>query len=141
MALRSHTVLRWTDSWRPFCPGRAAALAVFACAVSLAATGSANARGPCWERVVSDWSADNRISGTYTAVCYREALAKLPEDLRTYSSAADDIRRGLQKQLARAPVAATVAANPADGGGDNRGLLVLGLVLAGVLAIAVVAIR
>lgn len=113
---------------------------VFACAVSLVAAGSADARGPCWERVVSDWSADNRISGTYTAVCYREALAKLPEDLRTYSSAPDDIRRGLQKQLARSPVAAPAVAQPA-GGSNDRYLVVFGLVLVAVLAVAVVAIR
>jgi hypothetical protein len=115
-------------------------LAVFACAVSLVAAGSVHARGPCWERVVSDWSADTRITGSYTAVCYREALAKLPEDLRTYSSAPDDIRRGLQRQLARTPV---VAPAPHSAGGSNHhgSWLVFGLVLGAVLAVGVVVIR
>jgi hypothetical protein len=116
-------------------------LAVFACAASLVVAGTAHARTACWERVVSDWSADNRISGTYGIGCYREALAKLPEDLRTYSSAPDDIRRGLQKQVARAAVAAQPSARSGRGSNRGRTLVVVALVLGAAVAIAAVVIR
>jgi hypothetical protein len=49
---------------------------------------------------VRDWS-DGRIDGAYPVSCYRTALAKLPEDLRVYSNAPDDITAALQQKLAR----------------------------------------
>ncbi len=53
-----------------------------------------SAAAPCWQQVVSDWE-DGGIGSTYPVHCYREALARLPEDIRIYSSAEDDIRRAL----------------------------------------------
>ena len=55
---------------------------------------------PCWQRLVRDWS-DGRIDGAYSVGCYRAALRKLPEDLRVYSSAPDDIQAALQRKLSR----------------------------------------
>jgi hypothetical protein len=121
------------------------AVICFACAAGLFAAGTAHARSSCWEQVISDWSAHNRIKGNYSAGCYRQALSRLPEDLRTYSSAPDDIRQALQSQLTKSPVLAaprtTKSAVNADGGNNNRQLLLFGAILVAVLAIAVVAIR
>ena len=48
----------------------------------------------CGKDVVADWS-DGRIDRTYPAPCYLAALAALPEDVRAYSTAKDDISRAL----------------------------------------------
>lgn len=52
----------------------------------------------CGERVVADWS-DGRIDGSYPLHCYQKAVDGLPEDVRAYSSAADDISRALQEEV------------------------------------------
>jgi hypothetical protein len=52
---------------------------------------SAQARPPCWVHVVDDWSA-GALGSTYPVACYLAAIAHLPEDVRVYSSAEDDIR-------------------------------------------------
>jgi hypothetical protein len=51
--------------------------------------------------VQDDW-VDGTIDGVYPVECYREAIAKLPADLRMYSSAEEDITRALQAHVARA---------------------------------------
>jgi hypothetical protein len=65
-----------------------------------AATATAGTSAPCWQRLVRDWS-DGRVDGAYPVGCYRAALRNLPQDLRIYSSAPDDIRAALQKKLSR----------------------------------------
>lgn len=67
-------------------------------AAALAAPRSAPAQAPCWERLVDDWS-DGAITGAYPIRCYREALDRLPEDVRLYSSANDDIGRALASRI------------------------------------------
>jgi hypothetical protein len=62
--------------------------------------GRAAAATPCWKRVLNDWS-NGRAIGTYPLHCYRDALRNLPEDLRDYSSASDDIEAALQVQIAK----------------------------------------
>jgi len=37
---------------------------------------------PCWKTVVKDWLNDTRIDGVYARRCYREALRRLPSDVR-----------------------------------------------------------
>ena len=69
-----------------------AILAALIC--ELTSTSSARGATPCWQTVVTDWS-DGRIEGTYPISCYRHALRALPEDIRLYSSAVDDIKRAL----------------------------------------------
>ena len=69
----------------------AAALAVSALLLPAAASA---AGGVCWQRVISDWT-DGQLDATYAPSCYRTAIKHLPEDLRTYSSAPDDINRAL----------------------------------------------
>ena len=83
----------------------------------------AAAATPCWERVIADWSDNGRVDRTYRLVCYREAVKRLPEDLRAYSSAGDEIDRALAERrverpaslAAAAPVEAAGAGSPAAG--------------------------
>jgi hypothetical protein len=57
---------------------------------------SARAAGAsCENAVVTDWSRDGRVDGTYPLACYRRALARLPSDMRDYSDAPDEIERAL----------------------------------------------
>jgi hypothetical protein len=53
---------------------------------------------PCWKQVLNDWS-NGRAIGHYPLHCYRDAIRNLPEDLRDYSSAADDILAALQAEI------------------------------------------
>jgi hypothetical protein len=79
-------------------PGKLAlSLAVLAAALvgSLARPVAAEAAGPCWKTLLTDWY-DGRIDNTYPLHCYDDALHHLPPDVQTYSSARDDIMRALQ---------------------------------------------
>jgi hypothetical protein len=79
---------------------------------------AAGAGEPCWKRVVADWAADEAVDRSYPTSCYREAILKLPEDLRAYSSAPEDIQRALQMSLARRPA---VVRRPASASGTGVG--------------------
>jgi hypothetical protein len=67
----------------------------------------------CADRLIADWADNAQIDGTYPIPCYRAAIQALPEDLRSYSSAADDIRRAQQEALAER--------SQGGGGGDGSG--------------------
>jgi hypothetical protein len=75
-------------------------LAFAAGVLLLALPGTAAAKTPCWKQVLNDWS-NARTIGVYPLHCYRDAIKNLPEDLRDYSSAADDIQAALQAQLGK----------------------------------------
>jgi len=60
----------------------------------------AQAATPCWKLLLNDWY-DGRIDQTYAVHCYKDALKHLPSDVRTYSSAHDDILRALQSAIAK----------------------------------------
>jgi hypothetical protein len=75
-------------------------LAFAAGVLLLALPGTAAAKTPCWKQVLNDWS-NARTIGVYPLHCYRDAIRNLPEDLRDYSSAADDIQAALQAQIAK----------------------------------------
>jgi hypothetical protein len=62
--------------------------------------GRASAGTPCWKKVLNDWS-NGRPIGHYQIHCYRDAIRNLPEDLRDYSSAADDIQAAMQAEIAK----------------------------------------
>ena len=66
----------------------------------LALPGTAAAKTPCWKQVLNDWS-NGRAIGVYPLHCYRDAIRNLPEDLRDYSGAADDIQAALQAQIGK----------------------------------------
>lgn len=59
---------------------------------------AAAAATPCWKTLLNDWY-DGRIDHTYPLSCYHQAIAHLPTDVQTYSSAKDDIARALQAAL------------------------------------------
>lgn len=52
----------------------------------------------CGAAVMRDW-ADGGIDGRYAPHCYAEALDALPEDVRAYSTAADDIAQALRARV------------------------------------------
>lgn len=69
-------------------------LVVLIAAAAVAAPSPASAAKPCWVKLVNDWY-DGRIDGTYPAKCYRDAIKNIPDDLKGYSDAEEDIRRAL----------------------------------------------
>jgi hypothetical protein len=77
------------------------AAAALAAVASLVAAPRASA-ATCGERVIADWR-DGHITGTYSAACLRAALRHLPEDLRIYGSAEEDITRVLTRAVEAAP--------------------------------------
>ena len=85
-----------------------AALIALAAILAIAVSPAAAAK-PCWQRLIDDYS-DGRIDRTYPVACYSEALAHLPEDVRIYSSAEDDINRALVTSAARKQTPARAAA-------------------------------
>jgi hypothetical protein len=114
------------------------AMAAIAGLMALACTGTAGAAQSCASRLLADWK-DGRIDKTYAVTCYRKALAKLPEDVRVYSSAQTDITRALQARLSTGTVRAS---GNDDGGSGVSPLLVVAitgviLVTAGSVAAAV----
>src|SRR5919202_5527150 len=75
----------------------AAGLALLALVVA-AATIPANAaagRTPCWKKVLNDWYDNSRLDRKYPAHCYREALKRLPEDVRDYTTLGDQLEAAL----------------------------------------------
>ena len=61
----------------------------------------AGAGEPCWQTVINDWADNSRVDGRYAIHCYRDALRNLPEDMRAYSSAPDDIERAMRAEMLR----------------------------------------
>jgi hypothetical protein len=49
----------------------------------------------CADQVVADWYDDGRVGKIYPLHCYREAIAKLPQDVLDYSNAKEEIGRAL----------------------------------------------
>jgi hypothetical protein len=64
----------------------------------LGSAAPATAATPCWKQVINDWF-DGRIDNTYPIPCYQQAIQHLPEDVQTYSSAADQISRALLEAI------------------------------------------
>jgi hypothetical protein len=88
-----------------------AALAIVVTAL-LARPAPAFAAG-CADRVIADWR-DGRLDGTYSRACLRAALRSLPEDLRIYGSAEEDITLALNAETpsARRRLAAATRTTP-----------------------------
>lgn len=89
--------------WRLFGGGLGSLAVVVVAVVSLMAglgrSQPAELDPGCAAAVVSDWADDGRLDGVYDAGCYRTAIRRLPEDLRAYSTAPDDLERALQSTL------------------------------------------
>lgn len=86
--------------------------------VAVLLPGRAAAATPCWKLVLNDWS-NGRAIGTYPLHCYRDALRHLPEDLRDYSSASDDIEAALQSQIAKRNVRIPQISPSSSNGGSS----------------------
>ena len=52
----------------------------------------------CGTAVLKDW-ADGRLDRAYPVNCYQNALAAMPEDMRSYTTASEDIKRALLARL------------------------------------------
>jgi hypothetical protein len=52
----------------------------------------------CGTAVLKDW-ADGKLDRAYPVRCYQAALDAMPEDMRSYTSAPDDIKRALLARL------------------------------------------
>ena len=68
-------------------------------AAALAVAPAASAQRACGQQVIADWFDNGRIDKKYSVACFRDALARLPEDMEAYSSAPDDIRLAMQAAL------------------------------------------
>jgi hypothetical protein len=55
----------------------------------------------CGAVILRDWANDGRLDARYSPSCYLAAIDDLPEDVRAYSSAEQDIRRALQSSVRR----------------------------------------
>jgi len=73
----------------------AAALA----AVAVVAGVSPAAAKTCGQKVIDDWYDNGRVDRVYPITCYRAALKLLPDDVKSYSNAPDEINRALQDAI------------------------------------------
>jgi hypothetical protein len=78
--------------------------------LALGVAAPANADPPCWKALINDWY-DGQIDQTYPRHCYTQAIDHLPQDIKNYSSAADDIR---------AAMLAAIRGDKGGGGGGDR---------------------
>jgi hypothetical protein len=92
--------------------------------------------------LVADW-ADGAISNLYPINCYRQALQNMPEDVRLYSNASDEINRALAGQAVKRSIAGGVksggrpAVAAVVAGDDSSGApLILAVSLAALLTLA-----
>jgi hypothetical protein len=68
-------------------------------AIALSTPVAASAATPCWNRILDDWWDNERIDGTYSLKCYREAEENMSQDLRDYSDLPGEIARARQRAL------------------------------------------
>ena len=121
---------------RPHILGMLAAAVALLVVVTACGSARESAGGPsCSDAILSDW-ADGRIDGTYDAGCYLAAIDALPEDVRAYSSAEDDISRALLSL--RSSGLAPTASSATDDSGLRQAPTAL-VVLAGVAFVVVAA--
>ena len=75
-----------------------AAVALGLAVSASAVTPIASSQTACWRAVIGDWS-NGGIDHAHPLRCYRSALHNLPNDIRTYTTAEDDIRRELLDEI------------------------------------------
>jgi hypothetical protein len=105
-----------------------ALFAVAAIAATAVVAPAPAAASSCANAVIADWRDNGRIDKTYPPQCYREAVAALPEDVRVYSSAQNDITRALQGRVEKS--AASRVSSDSSGSSPYR----LPLLIVGTLA-------
>jgi hypothetical protein len=89
-------------STRSFAAVALATLALAAAGLVLSAgtAAPASAGTPCWRTLINDWF-DGKIDHVYPRGCYTQAIAHLPNDVQTYSNAADEIRQAMLAALGK----------------------------------------
>src|SRR6202008_4753553 len=101
---------------------RLTTLAVAVVVMTFAGGATAAARPACADAVLQDWTKGT-LGSEYAPECYGAAIDALPEDLRAYTSAADDITRAAisatrnaksSRQLADVPAADDASAFPTE---------------------------
>src|SRR5207244_3169730 len=94
-------------------PSVSRALLRVAVILAIAASGlvaaSPASAATCWQRVIADWR-DGRIDSRYSVRCLQDAIRNLPEDLRIYGSAEEDITRAANRAVTRGLQSASIAA-------------------------------
>ena len=94
------------------------AAGVFVAVLAIGA-GPASAKA-CWTTVVDDWYDNNRLDGVYSQACLREAINKIPDDLRTYTNIEEVIRAyRIQASRAAPPSSSTEPRSTASSGGER----------------------
>lgn len=53
----------------------------------------------CADPLLADWYDDGVVQGTYDPQCYQDALDALPEDVRIYTTAFEDLSRALRERV------------------------------------------
>jgi hypothetical protein len=69
-----------------------------ACIAAVLPPSASAAASSCGSAVLRDWS-DGKLSRSYPVRCYQNALDNMPEDMRSYTTAPDDIQRALLARL------------------------------------------
>jgi hypothetical protein len=100
------------------------AVAAIAATVAVAPAPATAASG-CANAVVYEWRDNGRIDKTYPPQCYRAAVDALPEDVRVYSSAQNDITRALQARVEKS-AASGVSAHSSGSSPYRLPLLIVG---------------
>lgn len=86
-------------------PAALVCLTVLALAIPAAAVAKAPpSTTVCRNRIINEWEGTGKIATTFPVACYKAALSFVngQQDLKTYSSLADDIRLALAARLQRA---------------------------------------
>jgi len=105
-----------TPALRPAALLVAAGLALVLALVAAKPAAAAGAKS-CGEQVIDDWYDNQRVDKLYPIHCYRDAIDRLPPDIRDYTGAADAISRALQYR--RAGQADPGPEAKAPGGGNS----------------------
>jgi hypothetical protein len=92
-------------------------------ALAWAAGSPAPAQGaPCATALIADWADNGRIDRVYAPSCYPAAIAALPEDVRAYGTAAEDIERALRDRARMLEAQRAASARPAATSSPTRSL-------------------
>ena len=118
-----------------------AAALVAAAATALAAVAPTVASGAsnCGDAVLREWSSGG-LRRAFPLRCYGEALRRMPQDIRSYSTATDDIQRALlarQRKAAKKRDAEALGAAPASASRSSSAVPVP-LVVLGALGLALI---
>jgi hypothetical protein len=89
------------------------AIAALAFALAAALAQPASARPACVDAILQDWT-EGALDSTFSPDCYEAAIDALPDDLRAYTTAAEDISRAAIAASRTAAPARQLAASPVE---------------------------